>query len=402
METLLHRFNPWWSEEFQFPGIPRRAQLERLLALKDTRDVVLVAGMRRVGKTTLLRQTVHRLLQNVKPEKILYVSLDHLALREHSIIEIVERYRSMHRIKHNQKVYLFLDEVHLKEDYELQLKNLYDEGNAKIYASGSASLDIVMSSPHLTGRQRLLRIHPLSFSEYLEFTGMKISPADRNLYPSLAEEYVRVGGLPEYVLTRDMSYLQSLVDTILYRDVAGRHDMRSREALAGVLSLVAQSVGSPMSLRKISSVVGIPKETVSKIIELFMEAGLLYVVEREGKLSERKVSPRKIYLADTGFFNILTEDMKTGPIVENAVFLSLMKRGGVRYHRAQGLEVDFVTKGHAWESKYKSEINADDLRNIMALRRPRQKTMVTRDTEGEEKGIRLLPLWKLLLDEPDQ
>jgi predicted AAA+ superfamily ATPase len=398
VEGILHRSNPWWTGKFVFPGIAREEQLSTLLRLKESKDVVLITGLRRVGKTTLMLQLIHRLLEEVESNLIFYVSLDHIALKERSIIEIVDSFRAANGLKHDEFAYLFLDEVHFKKDFELQLKNLYDEGNAKVYASGSSSLDIIMKSPHLTGRQRILRLSPLGFGEFLRFAGKEVSPADKHLYPALAEEYVETGGMPEYVMTRDMNNLQSMVHSILYRDVAGRHEIRNRENLQDILSLIAQSVGAPMSLRKTSRVLGIPVDTVSRIVNLFAEANLVHMVEKEGKMSERKASPKKVYLADNGLFGVLTDKVNYGSLVENMVFLALRKAGPVRYYRSSGFEIDFVRGKEAWEVKYKSAIDEKDVVGIKRLRGYKSRTVVTKDKEGKVDGISLLPLWKFLLE----
>ena len=399
MDSLLHRFNPWWTDDFHTPAIPRQQYQRKLMSLVGTRDIVLVTGLRRVGKTTLLYLTIESLLEKVPADRIFYVSLDHMGLRDHTILDIVEEYRRINRLRHDERAYLFLDEVHLKEDFELQLKNLYDEGHTKVFASGSASLEITMRSPHLTGRQRLVTIHPLDFGEFLAFNEVEVAPADTHLLLELAEDHVRYGGIPEYVRTRDMSYLQSVVDTILWRDVAGRHDIRNREMLAGMLALVAQSVGTRLSVRKISKVLGVSTDTVSRTLDLFVEANLIHQIEREGKVSERKASPRKMYLADTGLFSILTEGVNLGSMVENAVYLALMRTGRVRYHMASGKEVDFISRNTAWESKYKTRITEKDLVNLKGLKRPTKKVVITRDAEGREDGIDLLPLWRFLTRE---
>ena len=401
MDELLHRFNPWWTEEFHTEAIPRDHYQRHLMTLMETRDVVLVTGLRRVGKTTLLHLTITELLEQVPPERVFYVSLDHMGLRDHNILEIVEEYRKIHRLRHNEHAYLFLDEVHIKEEFELQLKNLYDEGNTKVFASGSASLEIVMRSPHLTGRQRIVTVHPLDFKEYLAFNDVEVTPADTHLLKELAEDHVRFGGLPEYVRTRDMSYLQSVVDTVLWKDVAGRHEVRNREMLADMLALVAQSVGTRPSTRKISKVLGVSTETVSRTIQLFTEANLIHSIEKQGKVSERKASPKKMYLADTGLFSVLTEGVNLGSMVENAVYLALMRRDNVRYHYASGREVDFLSRGAAWESKYKTKLTEKDLGNIQRLKRPARRVVVTKDAEGREDGIELLPLWRFLTQESE-
>ena len=397
MEEILYRFNPWWTTKFAFPGIARERYLSLLLKLMEIKDIVLITGLRRVGKTTLMYQVIHRLLNDVAPEKICYISLDNLALKDRSIREIVEAFRKAKGLRHDEHVFLFLDEVHSKPDFEMQLKNLYDEGHAKIFASGSSSLDIVMRSPHLTGRQRIVRMTPLSFAEYLRFTGKEVSKADAHLYIGLAEEYVRSGGIPEFVKTGDQGYLQALIDSILYRDVAARHNIRNRAHLADVLTFVAQGVGNPVGLRKISRVLGISLQSIVRIIDLFAEANLILMVEKEGKVSERKGNPKKIYLADTGLFQVLTENINLGSLVENLVLLTIRNDGEPRYHRFNGYEVDFVRGRDAWEPKYRSIIKEEDLEAIFRLRTFKHRTIITKDVEGKRGGVDLVPLWKFLL-----
>ncbi len=398
MEDILHRFNPWWAGEFKFPGIARNVHLKHLHSLKESKDVVLITGLRRVGKTTLMLQLIRRLLEEMDSKLIFYITLDHIALKDRSIIEIVDGFRAANGLKHDEFVYLFLDEVHFKDDFELQLKNIYDEGNAKVYASGSSSLDIIMKSPHLTGRQRIYRLSPLDFGGFLRFSKKEISPADGHLYPALAEEYLETGGMPEHVISRDPSVLQSMVDSILYRDIAGRHEIRNRENLLDILSLIAQSVGTTLSLRKISRVLGIPFEVVSRIVDLLIEANLIHSVEKEGKMSERKASPKKIYLADNGLFGVLTEKVNYGTLVENMVFLTLRRKDDVRYYRSSGSEVDFIMGKTAWEVKYKSAVEEKDLSGLKRLKGFKSRTMVTKDREGEVDGVMLVPLWRFLLE----
>ena len=405
MDEILHRYNPWWSGGYEYPGIERSKPLAALAGQLANKDVVLLTGLRRVGKTTLIHQLIHRLLETVEATKIFYLSADNLALKDYSLLELVEGYRRLWGLKHDEFVYLFFDEIHFKADYEIQLKNLYDMGRTKIFASGSASLDIAMRSPALTGRQRLLRLPPLSFAEYLRFTEQEPKPADSHLYPALAEEYMRVGGLPEYVLTKDPNHLQALIDTLLYRDIAGRHDVRNRESLKDLLMLAAQSVGSPLSQRKISRVLGLPLASVNKLVGYFEEANLIHLVERQGKVNERKASPAKIFLADTGLAAMLTERLNLGALVENAIFLALTQKATpwaahqpLRYHRRAGQEVDFVRGDQAWEVKYKDRLEESDKANLRSLDGYTSRTLVTKSQEGQEEGLTHVPAWKLLLE----
>jgi predicted AAA+ superfamily ATPase len=201
------------------------------------------------------------------------------------------------------------------------------------------------------------------------------------------------------VKTGDLNILEALIYGILYRDISERYNVRNRKHLEDGLILIAQSVGSPLSLRKISRILGIPFNTISKILTLFIEANLVHSVEKEGKASERKASPNKIYLADNGLFLALTENINKGALVENLVYLALKEKGMVRYHRANNKEVDFVLGKQAWEVKYKNKIDPKDISNLTNLRGYSKRTLITYDSSGDMDGVTLVPLWKFLLEE---
>ncbi len=395
MEDILIKFNPWWDGTYEFPGIERSRYLEILEKHIGSRDVILITGLRRVGKTTIMHQIIHRLLQNEDPRKVLYVSMDYLPLKDHMILDIEDAFRRANSLKYNEKVFLFLDEVHFQDDFELQLKNLYDLGFSKVFASGSANLDIIMRSPHLTGRQRIIRINPLSFGEFMQFRDLSITRADHHLFPSLAMDYVETGGLPEYVLSGDPNVLQTLVDTILYRDISDRHDIRNRENVKNILMMIAQSVSTPLSVNRIARVLKVRNETISRVISLLVEANLIHVVERAGKLAERKAAVRKMYLADTGLFSVLTERINLGAKVENSVFLTLVKNDPIRYWNTNGTEVDFIQGKNAFEAKFKRDVSKKDLTPIINLRGMSSRTMITESMDEQRDNVRLMPLWKV-------
>ena len=143
MEELLYQYNPWWEETYKNENVkPREKYLSKLRRYLDLKQIVILTGLRRVGKTTLMKLIIEGLIsQGVSPKHILYVSLDDYLLHKNSIIEIVNEFRKVHKIKIEGRIYLFLDEVTYKEDFHIQLKNIYDSQNTKIFlASSSASI----------------------------------------------------------------------------------------------------------------------------------------------------------------------------------------------------------------------------------------------------------------------
>ncbi len=201
MENILYRYNPWWENGFEnFEFVKREELLGNFLAQLSNRQVIFITGLRRIGKTTLLKMLIKDLIENknIEPNHILYVSLDDYLLDKNSIIEIVEEYRKIHKLKFDRYIYLFLDEITYKAYFELQLKNLYDSHNVKIFASSSSASLLKNRKAYLTGRSFVFEVLPLNFEEYLLFKKIKIKKANSHLIPQYFEDFLKTGGIPEY------------------------------------------------------------------------------------------------------------------------------------------------------------------------------------------------------------
>ena len=140
MEEVLKEYNPWWYEPYTSDTIRRSKYLDRLMDNIDNKNIIVITGLRRVGKTTIIKQMITELLRNKTPSKnIFYVSVDNFELRTHSIREIIDGYREINKIPMDEKSYIFLDEIAFKEDFHQEIKNLYDMTNLKIIISSSSA-----------------------------------------------------------------------------------------------------------------------------------------------------------------------------------------------------------------------------------------------------------------------
>jgi len=398
MEQILKRYNPWWTGEYKPEGILREKYLGKLSKLRKTKDVVFIVGLRRVGKTTLIYQFIKQLLNDIDSKKIVYFSMDHPRLTKVSILDVLDEFRKIQGLSFKEKIYAFIDEVHLHESFEQELKVIYDMGNVKLFASGSASIFLIEKGAYLTGRQRFIELTPFSFEEYLKIKNIKIKQGDEHLYLKYCDEYVKVGGLPEYLQNEEQEYITTLIDSIIYKDVAGRHSLTNIGLLRDLIVLLSQSIGGRMSIRKIGRVLGISHETVRDYINFFVEANLIHLVEKDGKASERKVAPRKIYIADNGISNVLTPTVNTGSLVENMVFNILRIKSDVRYNIIDTKEIDFITKDCIYEVKYKVQIDEDDIKPLKRLRGKKRKIVITYKLKEKRDGIEFIPLYQFILE----
>ena len=359
MEDTLYRYNPWWEEDFKLSNIiVREKTLSHLKDSLNKKEIVFVTGLRRVGKTTLLKMLIKIIIDSgiAEPDHILYVSLDDYLLMKFSIIEIVDRFRSLHKIKTDDKIFLFMDEITYKEDYEIQVKNLYDSHNVKIYLSSSSASVMKNRKPYLTGRSKTLEIQSLSFEEYLDFKNIKIKKRDKHLTTTYFEEYLLNGGIPEFVITGDSNYLRELVDDIIYKDIAAHHNIRDLKLLKEFFLLLMERSGKVFSINKLANILKISPDTARRYLELFSESYLIHLLPRHGKTNERILSPKKIYSADLGVRNLFTGFRDKGSLFENYIYL-LIKLQEPAYYYKDGIELDFYTSDKKLiEVKYNSEL----------------------------------------------
>jgi predicted AAA+ superfamily ATPase len=359
MEETLYRYNPWWQGPYRLEGVVERPRiLEWMKRHLASKSILFLTGLRRVGKTTLLKILIEHLLksQSAAARNIFYVSLDDYLLSKKSILEIIEGYRKIHKIPFREKVYLFLDEIAYQPDFEQQLKNLYDNQNVKIYASSSSASILKSKKHYLTGRHLTLEVLPLDFNEYLRFKKIEVSKEDRHLLESHFEDYLKTGGLPEYLLWGEMDYLRELVDDIIYKDIASFHGIRHPEVLKDFFLLLMERAGKVVSINKIANILDISVDSAKRYLQMFADTYLIYFIARHGKTNEKILAPKKIYAADLGIRTLFTGFRDKGSLFENYVYLKIRDQKP-SYVYEDGLEVDFLTRdGVLIEVKYGSKM----------------------------------------------
>lgn len=360
METVLYKSNPWWESSYSFEGFKRDKYLSVLDGWLENKDIIFLTGLRRVGKTSILKNFISTLIheKGVSSKHIFYISLDLYVLDAYSIGEILDAYRKVHRLASEDKTYLFLDEVTSKASYQKELKNFYDLENVKIFASSSSASLLKDKNAYLTGRQRILEVMPLDFHEYLMFKDIHIKKADTHLWEGYFEDYMQDGGMPEYVITGDVAYLQNLIDNIISKDIISHYNIRNNQVVKDFYKLLMERSGKQLSLNKMANILDISVDSVKRYLHYFEETYLIYSIEKHGKLNEKIKGINKIYASDVGLRNVTTGYRDKGAIYENLVFLKI-KDHKPSYLYVDGIEIDFVTQnGTLIEAKHNSTLNA--------------------------------------------
>jgi len=365
MEELLYQYNPWWEGQVDLSGIrPRQNQLDRIEPLMSDKRAVFLTGLRRVGKTTLMRLLVDRLIRaGIRASDILYVSLDDYLFRGEAIVDIVAAYRRTQKFSVDRSVILLFDEITYKTDYQQQLKNLIDRENVTVVATSSSSSLLRDQKAFLTGRSATIEIQPLSFQEYLNFKGVHVTKRDQQLLDSYFRDYIREGGLPENVLQPSREYLMNLVDDIIQKDITAFRGLKDHQVLRDYFTLLMERSGKQTSINKISNILKISPDTSRRYLGYFEETYLVHLLPRWGKTNERILSPKKVYACDLGIKYLFIGERDLGSYFENYVYLQLRGRQQLFYFYKNGVELDFVTEDNTLiESKYNAEMHGEQLK----------------------------------------
>lgn len=345
------------------------------------KQISVITGMRRTGKTTLVK----KLLDDITSDNKIYIDLQRLDNRELFLeknYENVLRALAEKGLDFSKRAYVALDELQLVPETASVLKYLYDHYKIKFLVTGSSSFYLKnLFSESLSGRKKIFELYPLDFGEYLTFKNVKYTDSDflkndflGSQYERLKrhyEEFIKFGGFPEVVLAKNITQKNDLLVDILSSyiniDIKALADLKNDRDFYNLIKLLAGRIGAKLDLAKISRLAGIARPTVQNYIDLLEKSYLVKRVSVFTKRPDREiVKAQKLYFCDNGLANLLY-DLDGGLQFENAVFNQLSQRGGIRYYGLKsGREIDFVfSKTTAIEVK---ESPTDfDLKNLQGL-----------------------------------
>jgi predicted AAA+ superfamily ATPase len=363
---ILKKWNPW--EKKLQTGIKRKEYVEKIISFIDRKEVIVLKGIRRSGKSTLLRQAIAELIKKgIDKKQILYINLEDYGFADKLNIglfdEILETYKQY--AKNRKKIYLFIDEVQKIGSWEKWVRTKYDLGeNIKFIVTGSsASLLSRELSALLTGRNISFTVMPLSFREFVFFTGKDD-----------LEDYMLYGGFPEVVLERSEEkkkvLLQQYFEDIIHKDIVDRHDIRNAKQIFDLARYLVSASGSKVSINKLSKIFGISKDTLAAYISYMIDACLLAEVtyfSYSAKVKHDISKLPKLYSLDNGFINIVSMkySKNIGQMFENAVFIKIFEDyKEISYWSELESEVDFIFDKTALNVTSQDEIHEREFRGL--------------------------------------
>jgi len=330
-------------------------ELEKHLSKKQ---VTVITGMRRVGKSTALKY----LINQVKTSNKVYLDLERIEnqnLFNQNSYSDIERSIELLGFDFTKPGIIAIDEIQMSKNSSSVIKSLYDAYGTKFIVTGSSSFYIKNHfSESLAGRKKIFEMNPLDFEEFLLFKQQNTKliqkekwktylPTYYQLYKLFYEEYIQFGGFPEVVLAETVQektdYLKDVLNAHIELDIKLLGDLNSSDRLYKLIFLLANRVGSKIDYSKIGSLLGINRLKVKEYILLLEHTFLIKTIKPFTKGIDKEISKQeKVYFTDTGLLQICGQS-SSGAIFENSIASQLSQIGIVNYYeKSSGTEIDFI------------------------------------------------------------
>lgn len=337
-----------------------RKLLKEVRKWVNKKAIVVVTGMRRVGKTTLF----NILFNEIKSKNKVFLDVENPIIQkmfQEQDYDNVFSNLKQYGINENEKAYIFLDEIQAMPEIVKVIKYLFDHYNLLFFVTGSSSFYLKnLFSESLAGRKVIFELHPLDFEEFLLFKNVK-----KEFYNSLKEkdksknfisyertikfyyEYLEFGGFPQAVLAGKREdkkkWLEDIFKSYFEHDVKSLSNFKDLNSLRDFILLLMQRAGSKLNLNNLSEEMGLSRPTLYSYLSFLEATYFISLISPFSRNVGQEVSgTKKVYLCDTGILNNFAK-VSSGTILENAIFNNIKNRGKISYYeKRSGGEIDFI------------------------------------------------------------
>ena len=340
----------------------RELYIEKIKSFIDKDIIKVLTGIRRSGKSVMLKLIMEELKQNGIDEKqFININFENLINRELTTADKLHKYILKKASEIKKKCYIFLDEIQEVKEWEKCINSLRvnEKYNFDIYITGSnAKLLSGELSTYLAGRYVEFVIYPFSFKEFLDtLKSIQQSISIREAF----QKYIKFGGMPflynlAFEEEPSLQYLNDIYSSIILKDITQRNKIRDTDLLERVINYLIMNVGNNFSATSISKFFKsenrkVSVETILNYIKAAEEAFLIYKVSRDDLIGKKILNVNeKYYIADHGIRESILESNQRdiNQIFENIIYLELLRKGyNIKVGKVDNLEVDFVcTKGN--------------------------------------------------------
>jgi hypothetical protein len=421
-----------------FQGKDFSSIISRNIEIKPSNKIHTIIGPRRTGKTYLMYKLINDLkVSDINRNQMVYLNFENplfYDLNFKQIREIIELHWSLFPETTNKKLHIFIDEPQVIKNWEVAIREIYDNFNCHIFITGSSSKLLSKEiATSLRGRAITTHLLPLSFKEFLKFRKFesnvnKLNTKEKAILSNLFDEYLKFGGYPEISLeqneTEKLKILKNYFDLVIYKDLIERYKITNTKLIKWFIDYLISSLTKETSINNVyntlkSKQIKISKNTLYDYFSMLEDSFFIFPVRRfDYSIKNENLSIPKIYLNDHGFLNLFSIE-EFGKRIENIVYLELLRKQHINpiqkinyWKSADNKEVDFIV-GEGKNIKQAIQVCYDindertKQREITSLVRCleyfklKEGLIITRNTKSEEKvdgkKIRIIPIIEWLL-----
>lgn len=368
---------------------PRKKYLDRIKPWLKRKEIIIIKGIRRCGKTHIM----HQLRGALPKENTFYINFDDYRLDNYLTTELLEKILSLRN--KGQRAYFFFDEIQQIQGFEKWLRTHYDKENQVKFVIGGSNISLL--SPELssviTGRNITFEIHPLDYEEFKAFCNGTL------------EQYMEFGGFPEIVLETDelkkRRLLEQYVTDIITKDIIDKYNIGNAAQLKALAKFFLNNPGIKISANKLGKQLGMSKNSAQKYIEYIADTFLIFEVPYFSYSAKTKyigTHASKYYCMDNGLHTITTTKKNKGILFENAVAVKLRQKGNELFYWQDGAEIDFISDNKAIQATINAELNRETAAfSVFEKQHKKMKHLLVNPKKEREKAdVTFVPIEKFL------
>ncbi len=416
LKEILIEQNIHWQEKKY--SSTKRKKLDKLISYLPLRQIVTVTGIRRCGKSTLLKQAINYLIENgTDPVNILFLNLEHPYFLDYKtdpkVLESVyEEYLKL--IAPKGKIYIFFDEIQYISNWQVYVKNRYENSDIKFIITGSNSSMLSSElNTLLSGRSLNIHLDTFDFSEYLDYLGIEHNNEFDRIKNKIdiaraKEKYLKWGGFYEVFDVKDETLkkeiLVSYAKNIIYQDIVPRYKIRNTYLLERLFFYLLSLCGNIVNYTKLSKIFEISDKSIKEYINYFEDVFLFKKIDKYHTKEAQKIkSNKKLYTLDNGFLQIYPKhSLNNGVMLENAVFNVLNQKGCYINYFKENYEIDFVIDDKLLQVSYDMNDEKTLKREIRAFgefKFDREKLLITYNKNTKIQDLSVVSFDNFALDE---
>ena len=358
MKSVLLEDNPHWINSDAYNKFIQREILSKAVSFLGAKEIVALIGARRVGKSTIAKLLIKELLKTTEAKNIFFINLEKPEFIPYKhdasyLNDIYDEYLKIANPDMDKKIYFFIDEVQIFENWEVFIKSKFENSNIKFIITGSNSSLLTSNyATVLTGRVLKLQIYSFNFKEFLDYKNIKYSSlleqtANKIAISRAKDEYLKWGGYYSVISNADemlkKEQLKNIAEDIILKDIVPRYKIKNSQAIKDLFYYVVSNATTTINYSTLSKKINIDAKMIKEYIGYFEDNFLVSTISMyHNKLTEQIKSSKKLYINDNGFLNLgVKRSENRGNSLENLVFIILSQKNENITYLKDTYEVDF-------------------------------------------------------------